>query len=213
VSRQKKRSIVVATANRGKLSEFIEILGAEHYTFFSLKEIGFDEEIDEAGESFQANAEIKCRAVARYLQKHPELIARPLTVLSDDSGLLVDALRGAPGIHTSRFAGPQATSHDNIAKMIELLEGERNRKAHFHCTICQIDIDQNGNSSEPQFSVGECHGTLATAPRGKEGFGYDPLFIPDGETRTFAEISSSEKKEYSHRGVALRQLRAKLKLA
>lgn len=198
--------VIVATANQGKLAEFIEILGEKRFRFSSLKEIGFTDEIIEDGGDFRANALIKCEAVARFVDASPERFSTPLWILSDDSGLLVDALDGAPGVETARFAGPQASDSDNISKLLQMLQQKKNRAARFVCNICLLIFREEEGWKEPLFFEGECSGTLTEKERGDSGFGYDPLFIPLGKKFTFAEISHKEKKFFSHRGKALQKL-------
>lgn len=199
-------TVVVATANRGKLAEFVEILGDKNFRFLTLQEIGFVEEIAEDGETFQQNAQIKCRAVAEWIDANGAHLPGELWLLSDDSGLQVEALGGAPSVQTARFAGPRAGSQENMEKLLQLLKGERNRNAQFVCTICRLKRNGSGAWSAPDFFDGVCRGRLLTEQRGTMGFGYDPLFVAAGETRSFAEMSGAEKQRFSHRSIALQKM-------
>ena len=192
-----KKLVVIATGNAGKIKEFAHGMGTDLYDFRILQEVGFNEEIIEDGISFAANAEIKARAVASWLA------ARGLNamILADDSGLEVEALGGAPGIYTARYAGVHGDDRKNYEKLLKNLEGETNRRARFVCALCVIE-----NNGEPRIFEGECRGSIAFAPVGEKGFGYDPVFIPEGYSRTFAEMELSEKKSMSHRGEAIRKM-------
>lgn len=189
--------LVIATGNKGKLKEFIKILGETQYQFLTLGDIGFSDPIVEDGSTFEENARIKARVVATFLQAQ----GKHWTVLADDSGLEVDALGGAPGIYTARYAGEKASDADNIQKLLSELQGNSQRKARFVCALCWH------SSTEEKVFHGECPGTILTAPKGSEGFGYDPIFEPNGHTRSFAEMTHDEKKSMSHRGFALQELK------
>ncbi len=149
---------------------------------------GFDGDPDETGRTFRKNALIKARAVAKCVS-HP--------VLADDSGLEVEALGGAPGIHSARYAGPKAGDADNRAKLLKALREQTNRRARFVCALCFLAAGEN-----PRFFEGECRGSIALVERGGNGFGYDSLFIAEGESRTFGEMQLEEKNPLSHRGRA-----------
>jgi XTP/dITP diphosphohydrolase len=192
-----KKLVVIATGNAGKIKEFSHGMGTDLYDFRILQEVGFNEEIIENGTSFAANAEIKARAVASWLA------ARGLSamILADDSGLEVEALGGAPGIYTARYAGVHGDDRKNYEKLLNELDGELNRRARFVCALCVIE-----NNGEPRIFEGECRGTIGFAPVGAKGFGYDPVFIPEGYSRTFAEMELSEKKSMSHRGNAIKKM-------
>ena len=158
--------------------------------------IGGMPEVVEDQNSFTGNALKKARALAALL---------PVDgwALADDSGLCVDALDGAPGVHSARYAGPNATDAANIAKLLEALDGieERNRAAGFRCHLALV----SPHGDEMIFE-GECRGEILHAARGEGGFGYDPVFVPVGYEATFAELSEAEKASLSHRGNAMRKL-------
>ncbi len=196
-NRESKKLVVIATGNAGKIKEFANGMGTEHYDFRVLHEVGFKEEIIENGTTFAANAEIKARAVASWLAR----CGLKAMVLADDSGLEVDALGGAPGIYTARYAGVHGDDRKNYEKLLKNLEGETNRRARFVCALCVIEP-----GGEPRLFEGECRGTIGPAPVGDKGFGYDPVFIPDGHSRTFAQMEISEKKSMSHRGAAIKKM-------
>jgi len=202
-------TVVLATGNAGKLAEFREAFEGSGVRFLSLKEIGFEGEIAEDGKTFRANAEIKARAVAEFLERNPGRAATVDAVLADDSGLEVAALGGAPGIHTARFAGPGATNSSNIDKLLRCLEGAADRRARFVCTLCLLRLGGEGRP-EPEFFEGSCEGRILEARDGEGGFGYDPVFLPEGETRSFARMTAAEKEPISHRGRAVALLRRAL---
>ena len=222
-----KHLFVIATASAGKIRDFAHILGTDHYEFKTLKDIGFDEEIIEDGNSFAENAIIKSNTTALWLAKR----GIEATVLADGSGLEVFALGGAPGIYSARYSGVHGADEDNNTLLLKNLAGIEDRKARYFCalsyqTVTRVDAPVlkgaqqalNGAGtrvgdfivSEPQIFEGECRGNINYAPVGDMGFGYDPLFVPDGETRTFAQMELEEKKAISHRGNAIRALKKAL---
>ena len=205
-----KNLFVIATASAGKIRDFAHILGTDHYEFKTLKDIGFDEEIVENGNSFAENAIIKSSTTARWLAKRNI----EATVLADDSGLEVFALAGAPGIYSARYSGVHGADDDNNTLLLKNLAGISDRKARYFCALAYQTVTRNGDGdfvvSEPQIFEGECRGNINYAPVGDMGFGYDPLFVPDGETRTFAQMELEEKKAISHRGNAIRALKKAL---
>ena len=205
-----KNLFVIATASAGKIRDFAHILGTDHYEFKTLKDIGFDEEIVENGNSFAENAIIKSSTTARWLAKRNI----EATVLADDSGLEVFALAGAPGIYSARYSGVHGADDDNNTLLLKNLAGISDRKARYFCALAYQTVTRNGDGefvvSEPQIFEGECRGNINYAPVGDMGFGYDPLFVPDGETRTFAQMELEEKKSISHRGNAIRALKKAL---
>ncbi|HLS29178.1 MAG TPA: RdgB/HAM1 family non-canonical purine NTP pyrophosphatase, partial [Opitutales bacterium] len=153
-------------------------------------------EVDENAETFSGNALLKARAL------RPQ-VAPSDWILADDSGLEVDALDGAPGLHSARFAGPAATDAENRAKLLKHLDRfpPSKRGACFVCVLALLGPDHIEKTFE-----GICSGRIIDKERGEGGFGYDPIFVPDGLDKTFAEISAEEKDRLSHRGVALRKL-------
>ena len=187
------RTLVFATNNDHKLSELRSILG-DSYRVLGLKDIGCTDEIVEDGKSMHENAAIK----ARYIRDR-----YGYDCLADDTGLLVDALDGAPGVHTARYAGD---GHDSSANMRLLLHNLHDisdmdrRSARFMTVIALTDGD------DILYFEGKAEGHIALAPRGDKGFGYDPVFIPQGSGLTFAEMDSDMKNSISHRGNAVRNL-------
>ena len=206
-----KRLFVIATGNAGKIRDFAFILGTERNEFKTLKDIGFDGEIIENGNSFEENAKIKSRTTAEWLAKK----GIEATVLADDSGLEVFALHGEPGIYSARYAGVHGDDQANNQKLLAKLKDVSDRSARYFCALSYQIVSKNAEGkfviSEPQIFEGECRGQVNFAPVGDKGFGYDPLFIPNGETRTFAEMELAEKKPISHRGNAIRALHAHLR--
>ena len=190
--------IVFATNNKHKLQEIRAILGSD-FEIVSLADIGCYDEIPETGNTLEANAHQK----AEYVFNHYHL-----SCFADDTGLEVDALDGAPGVHSARYA--EGTDHDSEANMKKLLcelGDNTNRKARFR-TIISLILTEEGNSSsyqEYQFE-GEVKGHIAKENHGSEGFGYDPLFIPDGYDKSFAELGEDIKNKISHRARAVAKL-------
>jgi XTP/dITP diphosphohydrolase len=196
--------LVIATHNPGKLAEMRELLSPHGVTAMSATELGLPEP-EETGDSFPANAKLKAVAAA---------IAAKLPAFADDSGLVVEALDGAPGIHSARWAGPQKDFNAAMTR-IERLLAERGaaepakRRAHFVSALCVAWPD--GHVEEVEARV---DGTLVWPPRGTAGFGYDPMFMPDGYVSTFGEMTSIEKHGLPPRGLGLsHRARAFVKLA
>lgn len=185
------RQILLATRNQHKKQELQSMLQELDLEVLTLADFPELPEVDEDGLTFQANAEKKAWLSA---------LASGKVCLADDSGLEVDALNGQPGVYSARFAGPAADDLMNNNKLIELLHGtrEEERTARFVCVIAIADPRTGLRVVE-----GECPGRIILDPRGWEGFGYDPLFIPQGYTHTFAELPAEEKNRISHRGQAL----------
>ena len=181
--------LIFATHNQHKLEEVKQML-PQHLQFKSLTEINFHDEIEETGTTFVENARIKAQTIYQKTG---------VNVFADDSGLVIEALNGAPGVYSARYAGT-GKSEDNIAKVLEEMKGISNRKAYFIAVFCLI---LNG---EEHFFEGRINGTIAEEILGEDGFGYDPIFIPEGETLSFAQMSAEAKNSMSHRGRAVEQL-------
>lgn len=184
--------IILASHNVSKLAEFRTLARGFKVNILGLHDIGYEEDIEERGDTFDENALIKALAVHG--------VAGGI-VMADDSGLCVDALEGAPGIMSARFGGLGKGAGEKNTQLLALLEqlGDVDRSASFHCSLAVVFPD----GSRGLFH-GTCHGRIATQPRGVNGFGYDPIFVPDGEERTLAEMSEEEKHAISHRGEAVR---------
>jgi XTP/dITP diphosphohydrolase len=180
--------LVLATRNPGKVAEMRSLLADVPVQLIPADALDNPPDVEEDRLTLEGNARKKARA----LHAHAGHAA-----LADDTGLEVDALDGAPGVHTARFAGPDATPSDNNAKMLRVLEDADARRARFRTVVAFVD-DDGVHCFE-----GVCEGIIADAPRGEMGFGYDPLFIPDGAAKTFAEMTSAEKNAVSHRKRAL----------
>ena len=185
---QKKNKIIIASANQGKIKEFYKILGDQEFELLSMKDIGFEEDIVESGNTFEANALIKAETISTF---------SGLPVLSDDSGLSVTSLNGEPGVYSARYAGENATDEQNNQKLLKNLNGIFDRNAMFVAVLCFI------KDGEPQFFRGETPGKVLESGIGDKGFGYDPLFIPDGSDLTYGQMELNQKKAYSHRGKAV----------
>lgn len=189
--------IIFATANAGKLREAAEVLGPG-FEIVSPASLGITEDIPETGSTLQENSLQK----ARYLFERTGL-----PCFADDTGLEVDALGGAPGIYSARYAGPGHDHQKNMDKLLAELGRLEDRRARFKTVVTLILAD-----GEPRFFEGVCEGSIAREKRGTGGFGYDPVFLPDAYPgRTLAEVSEEEKNAVSHRGRAIRAMAAWLK--
>ena len=186
--------LVIASGNKHKVEEIRAILAAPDREFLSMADFSSLPEIVEDGKTFAENALKKARTLSD---------ATGLWALGDDSGLEVDTLDGAPGIYSARYAGTHGDDAANNRKLLAALHGNTNRGAQFHCAIALAAPD-----GRHWVVDGICRGTLLAELRGTSGFGYDPLFVPDGDTRTFAELSPAEKNAISHRSRALHSLRS-----
>jgi XTP/dITP diphosphohydrolase len=183
--------LVIATHNAGKLVEIAELLSPFGVAVIGAAALGLPEP-EETGDSFEANAELKALAAAK---------ASGLPALADDSGLVVPALGGAPGIYSARWARPKRDFAQAMARVESELAGKRDRRAHFVAALTLAWPDGHVETFR-----GEVHGTLTWPPRGARGFGYDPMFVADGETLTFGEMKPARKHAMSHRADAFRKL-------
>ena len=191
--------LILASNNPAKLREMRELLADMGVEVLSQREAGCDFEVEETGSTFEENAYLKAAAVTK---------ATGLPAVADDSGLMVDALDGAPGIYSARYTGNHADSDEaRNAFLLKKLEGAGNRRAKFvSCVCCTFP---NGDTLRTR---GEWHGSIALAPRGDNGFGYDPLFLSDDRPgKTNGELSPEEKNSLSHRGKAFREFKEKLR--
>ena len=190
--------LIIASNNAHKVSEIKAILGCFYDEILSLREAGIDMDVVEDANTFEGNALKKAREVFA--------VADADAVLSDDSGLMVDALGGAPGVYSARFGGEGLDDTGRYRLLLQMLHGQADRRAHFHTTItCAFP---NGDVLQDD---GEVEGTIAFAPMGENGFGYDPVFFVPDKRKTFAQLSAEEKAEISHRGKALRAFKETLK--
>ncbi|MFO7286556.1 MAG: RdgB/HAM1 family non-canonical purine NTP pyrophosphatase [Gammaproteobacteria bacterium] len=191
---------VVATANRGKLAEIQAILAGTGLTLVAQSELGI-EPAEESAPTFVENALLKARHAAR---------ASSLPAIADDSGLVVDALGGQPGVRSARFAGPDASDEANIERLLSALEGvpEAQRTARFHCVIVAM---RSADDPAPVIAAGTWEGKIALHPSGSNGFGYDPVFVIPSLGCTAAELPPGRKNELSHRAGALRELARQLR--
>lgn len=187
--------IVIASQNQDKIREIKEIVKLNGVEFLALANFADFSEIVEEGETLEANAMHKAKTVMQRLQ---------LPALADDSGLEVEALNRRPGVYSSRYAGEQCSYEDNCRKLLGELEGvpEEKRQARFRCVAAYVDLNDKVLVAE-----GVCPGRISLKPRGNGGFGYDPVFIPEGYNRTIAELSLEEKNSVSHRGQAFRKMK------
>lgn len=189
-------NIVLATTNKKKVEEIKKIFGVMDTApgIYTLNDFPAIEDVEEDGTTFAENALKKARHVHA---------ATRMTAIADDSGLEVDALEGAPGVFSARYAGEGASDEENSAKLLEELKDvpDEKRSARFVCCIALV------SSGEEKTFMGYIRGTIGRELKGDNGFGYDPLFYPEGSDRTFAEMSDTEKNAISHRAMALRELR------
>lgn len=182
--------LVFASHNLHKVEE-VRLLLPDFIELLSLTDIGCTEDIPETADTIEGNARLKVEYVHKYYH---------FNSFADDTGLEVDALDGAPGVYSARYAGPAKKDSENIKKLLRNMEGETNRKAHFK-TVIALHIGQNIEDF-----TGICRGEILSAPRGKKGFGYDPIFQPEGALESFAQMPQEEKNRISHRGQALEKL-------
>lgn len=184
--------LVIATRNEGKTREIRALLKGFPVEIKNLDDFGPIPEVEEDGETFDDNAYKKAAFAARVLG---------FAAMADDSGLSVDALGGAPGVRSARYAGEDSTDQENSERLIEQMKGKTDRGAAFNCVI-SIAVPTGAALTYE----GDCRGTILEEPRGENGFGYDPLFFYPELDKTFAEISMEEKGRVSHRGIALHQV-------
>jgi XTP/dITP diphosphohydrolase len=197
--------LLIATHSAHKLAELRELLALERADLVSLDDVGISDDPDETGETFATNARIKARFGARRTG---------LPTVADDSGIEVDALGGAPGVRTRRYAGPNATDEANNAKLLDALRGlpAQRRGARYVCVLA-LALPRDGATVRAAVPIrlvrGTTRGRIATEPRGTGGFGYDPIFEPESEPpggRTFGQWSAAQKHAVSHRGRAARRM-------
>ncbi|TDQ23840.1 non-canonical purine NTP diphosphatase [Tenacibaculum caenipelagi] len=187
--------LVFATNNQNKLTEVQKML-PDSIELLSLKDIQCFDDIEETAITLEGNAQIKANYITEKFGYN---------CFADDTGLEVEALNGAPGVYSARYAGESNNSENNMQKLLTELSGKTNRKAQFRTSIC---LNLNGKQF---FFNGICKGDILLEKQGQQGFGYDPIFQPEGYNKSFAEMSSEEKNKISHRGLAIQQLVAFLK--
>ncbi|SBW06708.1 Non-canonical purine NTP pyrophosphatase [uncultured Eubacteriales bacterium] len=183
--------MVLASKNAHKLAELRAILSAQGVEVVLESDVGVDVDVEETGTTFEENALLKARAVME---------ASGLPAIADDSGLCVDALGGAPGVYSARYGGPELDDKGRYKLLLDNMRGMLDRRCKFVSCICCCF--PNGNVLTAR---GECPGTLAYAPKGEDGFGYDPVFFVPSLKKTFAQLTHEEKNAISHRGAALAQ--------
>lgn len=192
--------IILATNNEHKLSEIRSIFDND-IEVLSMKDVGIDADIEENGETLLENSRIKAVYVTMQLKKMN--FPYPYTVIADDTGLIVEALNGEPGVHSARYAGGEGhDSEANMQLLLKNLNGCENRKAYFSTIVTLIE-ERASFLSHMMFFEGRVNGTILTEKHGTEGFGYDPIFQPDGYDCSFAELGMEIKNKISHRAIAI----------
>jgi len=187
-----KIPIVLATRNQGKIKEITELLSGYDIDVKSLNDFGPIPVVEETGDTFEDNAYIKAHFTARVLG---------LPAIADDSGLVVEALDGAPGVFSARYSGEDATDNENNMKLLKKMEGMTERKAHFETAVI-LAVPRG-----PALTyIGKVEGEITESPQGDNGFGYDPLFYYPPMSKTFAQMTGEEKNSISHRGKAIKEL-------
>lgn len=193
------RKLVISTGNKNKVKEIAYMLRDMNIEVISKKDIGLgDLEVIEDGNTLEDNSILKARALA-------EKVDYKYIVMADDSGLFVDKLNGDPGVYSSRYAGEEGNDEKNNKKLLEALKDTEKRKAKFKTVIVLI-----AENKETLVVHGECKGTIGLTAKGTNGFGYDPLFIPEGFTKTFGELGEDIKNQISHRAKALEKLKEEI---
>lgn len=188
--------LIIASNNKHKIYEIKKILGTKFEKISSLREAGIDHETVEDGDTFMYNALKKAREISEISGK---------VALADDSGICAHALDGAPGVFSARFSGEHGDDEANNRKLMEMLLDKADRTAHYTCAMAMVFPD-----GKEVLAEGYLYGEITKNPRGTGGFGYDPLFVPEGESRTVAEMTDEEKNKISHRARALGLLLEKL---
>ena len=188
--------LIFATHNKNKLKEVRDLM-PNHLQLLSLDELNIFDEIEETASTIEGNALLKAQAIYKLTGQN---------CFADDSGLLVDALDGAPGVYSARYAGEEKSNEANMEKLLSELANKENRNAHFKTVIALI-ID----GKEFLFE-GTINGKIISEKKGNDGFGYDPIFLPDGYSETFAQMNSETKNAISHRGIALKKMIDYLKI-
>ncbi|MDZ5712392.1 XTP/dITP diphosphatase [Jeotgalibacillus haloalkalitolerans] len=190
------KKIIIATNNQGKAKDFEKLLNPLGYEVKTLADYPALEEVEETGVTFAENAALKAETISQQLG---------VSVIADDSGLIVDALDGEPGVFSARYAGAEKDDQKNIEKVLLKLQGvpDDKRTARFHCTLALAEPGE-----ETLLFTGEAEGYITAKPSGENGFGYDPIFYTEVYQKTFAELTADEKNQISHRANALRKLQS-----
>lgn len=194
------KEVLIATNNAGKGKDFEALFTPLGIQVLTLNDIEGEIDVEETGKTFEDNAILKAETVAGLLGK---------IVIADDSGLEIDALDGAPGVYSARYAGNDSTDGENIDKALQALQGvpSEDRTARFRCVLAIA-----GPGIKTEVFSGSCEGIITEERQGTNGFGYDPIFYVPGKARTMAELTAGEKSSISHRGAALAKLQTKLSL-
>ncbi len=184
--------LIISSNNKNKIKEINDLLSDLNINLLSLSDINFNLDIEETGTTFEENSYIKASTIESTYHK---------ATIADDSGLCVEALNGAPGVYSHRFAGVECDDTKNNLKLVEVLKNEKKRNAKFVSVICYI------NNGVVKYAKGEISGVIIDTPRGNNGFGYDPYFFIPSLNKTMAELTLTEKNKISHRALALQALK------
>ncbi|WP_243386130.1 XTP/dITP diphosphatase [Bacillus kexueae] len=187
------KEIVVATKNKGKVKEFVDMLEPRGFTVLSLLDIDESIDVEETGTTFQENAILKAETISKMVNK---------PVIADDSGLAIDALNGEPGVYSARYAGDEKNDRQNIEKVLVKLQNipKEKRTARFHCVLAYAHPEKETVTVD-----GTCEGFITEDILGENGFGYDPIFFVPEKEKTMAQMTKEEKNQISHRANALKQ--------
>lgn len=184
------KNLVIVTNNIHKIKEIQDLL-KDKFSLLTLKDIGFNKEIEETADTIEGNAQIKAKTIFDLYG---------IECFADDTGLEVEALNNLPGVYSARYAGPSCSYQDNVNKLLTEMKDISNRRARFRTVICLYWL------GKPLFFEGVVYGTIANEPLGTNGFGYDSVFIPDGYEKTYGQMSLEEKNSISHRALAVSKL-------
>ncbi len=193
------KTIIIATKNRGKVRDFEELFSSYNIEVKSLYDFPDMKDVEETGKTFEENAKLKAEEICRELGQ---------AVLADDSGLMIDALDGRPGVYSARYAGAEKSDQKNIEKVLQELKGveDKSRTARFYCAL-SVAIP----NEETILVHGTCEGKITEVPVGENGFGYDPIFYLEEKQKTMAQLTKEEKNQISHRANALEKLEVVIK--
>ncbi len=193
------KKVILATKNLHKIAEITACLKDIQLEITNFNDLTVLPEIEETGKTFEENAYIKARETSLYTNT---------PCLADDSGLVIPTLNGEPGVYSARYAGEKSSDENNVKKVLKKMQGEKKRRAYFECVL--LLFEKRDNKENVVMGHGRIFGNICTSVKGNQGFGYDPIFIPDGYEKTFAELGPTIKNKMSHRKIALDDLIKKI---